>query len=61
MTGGVLELEDEIIIPLRNRLVVFGPGLWHNVKEFSGERISLVINPWSEKICQTKCYDPNVS
>ena len=61
MKGGVLELEDETIIPLRNRLVVFGPGLWHNVKEFSGERTSLVINPWAEKICQTKCYDPNVS
>ena len=60
MRGGVLELEDETITPLRNRLVVFGPGLWHNVKEFSGERTSLVINPWAERICQTKCYDPNV-
>ena len=60
ITGGMLELKNETITPLRNRLVVFGPGLWHNVSLFSGKRISLVINPWAEKICQTKCYDPNI-
>ena len=58
LVGGRLEFEDgQIIIPKTNRLVVFGPGIRHNVQEnYIGDRISLALNPWPEPICQELCF-----
>lgn len=60
MVGGKLEFNDQSILPKTNMLVVFGPGIWHNVEGYTGERCSISIGPWNSKICQIKCYDPNV-
>ena len=61
LVGGRLEFEDgQIIIPKTNRLVVFGPGIRHNVQEnYIGDRISLALNPWPEPICQELCFKDN--
>jgi hypothetical protein len=50
LEGGELIIEDTIITPKENRLVIFGPGLIHRVNEFEGERISFSINPWNRKL-----------
>lgn len=49
--GGNLHVEDKIVVPRTNRLVVFSPGLLHHIEPFEGERISVVYNPWD--------YNPN--
>ena len=47
LMGGKLLFENGIeIIPKRNRVVMFSPGLLHSVQPFRGERISYNINPW---------------
>jgi len=46
LVGGLLHLEDCIILPKVNRLVIFPPGVIHYVEEFSGERTSILLNPW---------------
>ena len=58
LQGGKLEFEDgRKITPKTNRLVVFGPGIRHNVEEnYIGDRISLALNPWPRPICQELCY-----
>jgi hypothetical protein len=38
---------DDIIIPKTNRAVMFSPGKFHTVNEFTGKRISMIINPWN--------------
>ncbi len=50
LTGGDLLFETMRITPRVNRLVVFGPGLLHNVEDFSGDRLSIAINPWRYKL-----------
>ena len=50
LTGGQLLLEDDIIMPKPNRMVIFASGMFHNVKEFTGERTAMIINPWSKKL-----------
>ena len=47
LQGGELIVEDTIITPKENRVVIFGPGLIHKVNEFEGQRVSLSINPWN--------------
>jgi len=47
LQGGELIVEDTIITPKENRLVIFSPGLLHKVNEFEGKRVSLSINPWN--------------
>lgn len=49
LLGGALRLEDCIITPKTNRVVIFPPGIWHTVEEFSGQRVSTLINPWISK------------
>ena len=58
LKGGRLEFEDgQMITPKTNRLVVFGPGIRHNVEEnYIGDRISLALNPWPKPICQELCF-----
>jgi len=59
LEGGRLEFEDgRIIEPKTNRLVVFGPGIRHNVEEdYIGDRISFALNPWPKPICQELCFE----
>ncbi len=50
MKGGNLHIEDDIITPKSNRLVIFSPKLNHFVEPFRGDRISLCVNPWDVKL-----------
>ena len=37
-------------------MVFFGPDVYHNVEPFTGERISILLNPWNRmSLCQTPC------
>jgi len=47
LIGGDLVIEDVTITPKTNRLIIFGPGKKHYVKDFTGTRISVNINPWN--------------
>jgi hypothetical protein len=49
LEGGELNVENNILItPKENRLVILGPKVKHEVKDFSktSNRVSLNINPW---------------
>ena len=47
--GGQLEFNNGISVkPIKNRLVIFSPGLLHGVEEFTGKRVSVNINPWAK-------------
>ena len=50
LKGGKLHIEDDIITPKTNRLVIFSPQLNHCVDPFIGDRISFCVNPWSVKL-----------
>mgnify|MGYP003650394606 FL=1 len=49
LKGGKLFINDDAVIPKTNRLIIFGPGVWHSVEPFLGIRKVLLINPWAEK------------
>lgn len=55
LTGGSFRTEDICITPKTNRLVVFGPGIYHGVDDFSGVRVAVAINPWATT---PEGYDP---
>lgn len=48
--GGILETETEIVEPKTNRIVCFGPGIKHHIRSFTGDRVSVVYNPWTHPI-----------
>ena len=50
LKGGKLHIEDDIITPKSNRMVIFSPKLNHCVEPFMGDRITLCANPWSVKL-----------
>tara|TARA_Y100001938_G_C7991208_1_gene379608 strand:- start:245 stop:721 length:477 start_codon:yes stop_codon:yes gene_type:complete len=50
LVGGKLHIEEEIITPKTNRLIIFSPGKYHCVEPFLGTRITYCINPWSIKL-----------
>ena len=50
LIGGEFLAEGIQIKPRTNRLVIFSPGLWHGVNEYTNDRFSLIINPWFTKI-----------
>ena len=50
LRGGKLHIEDDIITPKTNRLVIFSPQLNHCVEPFMGDRIVLCVNPWHVKL-----------
>tara|TARA_B100000287_G_scaffold174771_1_gene164831 strand:- start:119 stop:610 length:492 start_codon:yes stop_codon:yes gene_type:complete len=50
LKGGQLHLEDDIITPKTDRLVIFPPGKFHTVKPFKGKRVSLLVNPWNRSL-----------
>lgn len=57
LRGGRLQFVDHSIIPKTNMLVIFSPGVWHNVEQFSGgERISVAINPWDKPTLTAEEY-----
>lgn len=48
ISGGNLLIEcGTEIAPKTNRLVLFSPGVYHSVEHFEGERVSILINPWT--------------
>lgn len=49
LIGGKLLMTDVNITPVTNRLVVFSPEVFHKIDHYTGERFSLMINPWNEK------------
>ena len=52
LEGGLLKLEQYgSIVPKENRVVMFGPGIFHEVEKYTGQRVSFVINPWSQPVC----------
>ena len=55
LKGGRLMFRDHKIIPKQNRLIIFSPGIIHDVECFEGERCSLIINPWNEPPETAKC------
>ena len=59
MRGGELLLGDDKILPKTNRMVIFAPGIPHNVEDFTGERISMMVNPWN-RIFVSKTYENNI-
>ena len=50
LEGGRLIVENDVITPKTNRLVIFPPGKYHTVENFKGNRISLLVNPWNHEI-----------
>ena len=38
------------ITPQENRLIVFSPGLYHGVQQFTGVRTSINVNPWNTQL-----------
>ena len=53
LRGGELLLgNDLVVVPKPNRLVIFPPGMYHTVKPFEGNRVSININHWSHQLCQ---------
>lgn len=59
LKDGRLKLETiATIIPKENRVVIFPPGIWHEVENFEGERVSIVMNPWNVPVIQDPCDIP---
>ena len=51
LTGGKIKLENGIEIqPRENRMIIFEKRIKHRVEEFTGERHSIIINPWDRKL-----------
>ena len=50
LVGGRLFVENDVITPRTNRLVLFPPGKYHAVENFTGKRVSLLVNPWDHRI-----------
>lgn len=48
VTGGEFMTESITVKPATNRLVLFSPGILHCVKEYTGTRLSVAINPWDK-------------
>ena len=50
LLGGRLYVEDDIITPKTNRMIIFAAGARHYVEDFSGHRVSMLINPWDRYV-----------
>ena len=50
LDGGQLQVEDDIITPKTNRMIIFAAGARHYVEDFSGHRVSMLINPWDRYV-----------
>ena len=58
LKGGELLLGNDKILPKTNRMVIFASGISHNVENFTGDRISMMVNPWAKSIT-SKVYESN--
>jgi len=51
LVGGKLLMKNDVeITPKKNRLVIFSPGIYHGVEQFTGTRTSVNINPWKTNL-----------
>ena len=50
LKGGKLHVEDDIVTPKSNRMVIFSPELNHCVEPHMGDRVAFCVNPWSVKL-----------
>ncbi|MBM3649440.1 MAG: hypothetical protein FJX11_16780 [Alphaproteobacteria bacterium] len=50
VVGGEFYTDDARCFPRTNRLLLFSPGTFHGVSGYSGQRISIGLNPWSRRI-----------
>ena len=50
LLGGRLYVENDIITPKTNRMIIFAAGARHYVEDFSGHRVSMLINPWDRYV-----------
>lgn len=46
LVGGKFLTKTESITPVTNRMLCFGPGIYHTVEEFTGTRITVAVSPW---------------
>ena len=46
------------IPPVRNRLVLFSPGLLHRINPLEGERYSVAVNIWAQEPLTTPASAP---
>ena len=50
LEGGELVINNVTITPKENSMIVFSSGLEHEVKDFTGTRVSIAVNPWETKL-----------
>lgn len=51
LVGGVFQTDTGIEVqPKTNRAIVMAPGVFHNVTKYTGERFSLLVNPWNRNV-----------
>lgn len=41
--------ETVVVTPKINRLIIFSPNIYHTVEKYTGNRLSIAINPWDIK------------
>ncbi len=49
LKGGEFLTKDLTLIPKTNRLIMFSSEIYHKVNTYTGNRISLAVNPWNKK------------
>jgi hypothetical protein len=49
LINGKFLTETISVTPKTNRLVIFSPNIYHTVEEYTGDRLSISINPWNIK------------
>ena len=60
-TGPLPQFRSVITIPpVRNRLVLFSPGLLHRINPLEGERYSVAVNIWAQEPLTTPASAPPV-
>ena len=61
LTGPLPHFRSVISIPqVRNRLVLFSPGLLHRINPLEGERYSVAVNIWAQEPLTTPASAPPV-
>ena len=50
LEGGELVINNVTITPKENSMIIFSSGLEHEVKDFTGTRVSIAVNPWETKL-----------
>ncbi len=51
--GKLISPKNWQVTPKQNRVVMFGPGVPHIVEDFTGGRISFMVNPWHVPVVQS--------